>query len=1439
MRKIVILFLIFFSGVSVFASHTMGGDFTYKLLSTNGNSATYQLTLKVYRDCSNTSNLALDNQITIKVYYAHNDQLYQNVVVNLFTKTNVLPDCIDSTVACIEEGIYRRNVTLTSASSSSFYGFNLAWARCCRNDNLTNITDDQGQLWTAFIPSHIYKNSSVQYLNIPVPFLCRNRTNTFNLNAFDSDGDSLVFRLVRPYRAGSRFCSNPTLNGCSQGDLIPPYREINYRNGYNETFPFGTGSSITIDSATGEITATVNQNGNYVMAIEVEEFRKTFNGTYESMGKTRRDIQYIVRSCPANEAPFIDSTYSGGYNKQIKTLSQICFNIRAFDIDNDSVYITRIGAIFDNSQGLDSPYASLPEVYGKDADTTQFCWTPGCSHVSESPYIFTVFTNDDKCNQRQRTYSVKVLPLETLNKPNVACTEIVNDSTIKTTWLPPTDTTGLAFYRIYRGAVGSTGFTLLDTVYSTGNLTTYTDLSISDANSKSYRYYVSAVNECGKDGTNSDTLNTLVLSFNRQSAGKGDLEWASPQNSQNYTYQINRFNGSAYAKIDSTDSLNYFLNECIVNTNHRVEVETSAGCNIISNPINIWLTPSDSVPPAPPILKYASVTTTGNIEVNWNESDSPYVKFYEVWQSADGGAFTMQTTLNYDTSYIHTGANTKNSIYSYYIVAKDSCPSANQSAPSDTISIIIPSVSTKSCTPLVNLNWNMAKQFGSSTQFIEVERATNGGSFSSIKTLSASDTLFTDTAVLTTNNYCYRLKSTSNNTGFTAYSDSICIIPETFPLPTSVPLYSASVTATGSTTGETVVRWKRVNLIDTFARSYLLYHATDSNGAFTEIDSITTLNDTTYTHQNIATASTRNFYFLKVRDFCGYVSQDSSERHGTIVLSAIGGNLNAALNWTPYKGWAVNNYNIYRGTATSQQLLASVNGTITTYNDTGLSCGNNYYYRVEAVGSANGLAVQSQSNTDSASVYDLIAPPLTTMARTSVFTTSTTLGQVLVEWAASTEKNRQGYNIYRSEAGAPFTLAGTINNTANGTISFIDNSLNTETQTNSYYISVIDSCGNESPFTSTHTVSNITTNAGFSEVDIAWTPYIGFANYNYEIQRREPGVNWTTLDTLPKDSLTYKDLGTTCKTPYNYRIKINNLDVSGLFSLSDTTLTLANDTTPPQPPYMVNVTREPSAPNVVFVQWTLSPEADVKEYVLQRSRRHSPGWQTIFNTTTNDTFYYDTLSNINTQSYCYRLYAIDLCNNVSQVGNIGCLIILRGSSVSFANKLAWEGYTNWPLGVQEYRIYRSENNDLFFPINDVSGNANSFTDSLLSDTANLFCYYIEAQENFGGFTAISTSNTVCVTQKASYYIPNAFSPGHSEGLNDVFGPQGLFIAKVKIDIFDRWGKQVYTNKGGERFWDGRDNNGNIMPEGVYMYHILVYSYDSTKSIERGNVTILR
>ena len=161
-----------------------------------------------------------------------------------------------------------------------------------------------------------------------------------------------------------------------------------------------------------------------------------------------------------------------------------------------------------------------------------------------------------------------------------------------------------------------------------------------------------------------------------------------------------------------------------------------------------------------------------------------------------------------------------------------------------------------------------------------------------------------------------------------------------------------------------------------------------------------------------------------------------------------------------------------------------------------------------------------------------------------------------------------------------------MSNTAVGTISYTDNNLNTKTQTNSYYVSVIDSCGNESVYSDTHTVTDITATPGFSEVVIQWTPYVGFGNYEYEVQRREPGVNWATLATLPKDSSQYIDRGTQCQTPYNYRIKTNNTSIVGLFSFSDTTLTKALDTLAPAPPYLIRATRDNAT--TVLVQWATS-----------------------------------------------------------------------------------------------------------------------------------------------------------------------------------------------------------------------------------------------------------
>src|ERR1051326_6290747 len=74
------------------------------------------------------------------------------------------------------------------------------------------------------------------------------------------------------------------------------------------------------------------------------------------------------------------------------------------------------------------------------------------------------------------------------------------------------------------------------------------------------------------------------------------------------------------------------------------------------------------------------------------------------------------------------------------------------------------------------------------------------------------------------------------------------------------------------------------------------------------------------------------------------------------------------------------------------------------------------------------------------------------------------------------------------------------------------------------------------------------------------------------------------------------------------------------------------------------------------------------------------------------------------------------------------------------------------------------------------------------------------------------------------YVPNAFTPGDGNGINDVFMAQGTGIDpnKFKMWIFDRWGNNIfYTEKWGKG-WDGHANDGSdLVQEDVYVWKIEV------------------
>ena len=196
MRYIIICLFVLFSKLS-FASHIIGGDIYYNYLGNNQ----YRFFITLYRDCNSTG-AEYDNPLKLAIYLGGN--LYQNIDVP-FPGSTVLPVIFNNPCAtpptniCVERAIYTVVVTLPPSPN----GYTIAYQRCCRGPNVTNLNnpDDTGITLSTTIPgsgSNYYQNSSPRFVNYPPILLCSNDNLVFNHVATDPDGDQLVYSLVTP-----------------------------------------------------------------------------------------------------------------------------------------------------------------------------------------------------------------------------------------------------------------------------------------------------------------------------------------------------------------------------------------------------------------------------------------------------------------------------------------------------------------------------------------------------------------------------------------------------------------------------------------------------------------------------------------------------------------------------------------------------------------------------------------------------------------------------------------------------------------------------------------------------------------------------------------------------------------------------------------------------------------------------------------------------------------------------------------------------------------------------------------------------------------------------------------------------------------------------------------------------------------------------------------
>ena len=109
-----------------------------------------------------------------------------------------------------------------------------------------------------------------------------------------------------------------------------------------------------------------------------------------------------------------------------------------------------------------------------------------------------------------------------------------------------------------------------------------------------------------------------------------------------------------------------------------------------------------------------------------------------------------------------------------------------------------------------------------------------------------------------------------------------------------------------------------------------------------------------------------------------------------------------------------------------------------------------------------------------------------------------------------------------------------------------------------------------------------------------------------------------------------------------------------------------------------------------------------------------------------------------------------------------------------------------------------------------------------------------------GCTASDTIRVFVVTKgcpEPFVFVPNTFSP-NADGKNDFFLPRGELLVKYTLQIFDRWGKEVYSGTENSPGWNGRLKD-KFVESGVYGYIINGNCQSGDEFYKQGNVTLLR
>ncbi len=453
---------------------------------------------------------------------------------------------------------------------------------------------------------------------------------------------------------------------------------------------------------------------------------------------------------------------------------------------------------------------------------------------------------------------------------------------------------------------------------------------------------------------------------------------------------------------------------------------------------------------------------------------------------------------------------------------------------------------------------------------------------------------------------------------------------------------------------------------------------------------------------------------------------------------------------------------------------------------------------------------------------------------------------VQLTWTPSPSPEVYAYMIYRL-IGTNVDIIDTVF-TGN---TYLDTGAAPTLRSEEYYVLALDQCGNTSQFLDPHKTILLQAQADSCRqlVALEWNPY---ENWPGGIESQIlwlsiDGGAFQAIDTLGGEASVYEYMVAEADEGAEHCFYLQ-ADEGGSAASSNSSIScvLPQVITPMENLAVKNATFTPAGS--VRLDWVWKAEAEIASAAVWRAVGDPANFalhsNLAFALPLNGAESFEDLTAPQNQGpVYYEIRTVDLCGAEVQ-STLGATIFLRGESTTgFSNLLTWSPWELENSQVLEYELYRVLNG---IPQLEavLDPTQTSYTDQV--DPENpaeaSVCYYLLAR---GGVflpeginpPVVSRSNTVCLEQHPIVLVPNAFAPN---GFNQVFRPAIQYpntITSFRMQIFDRYGQQVFESADWSEGWDGKFKD-RAMPQGVYVYRIQMTFGDQGGGFQQEGVLVL-